>query len=179
VEDVHVLRGLAREGHRVRDDDHRQAVGGRSLITASTSAVMRGSSELVRLVEEDHLRLHRQRAIATRAAARRRRAGRAGVRLRGEADAREQGEGARAPLRARRATWIGASTTFSSTEVREEVELLEDHADAARRARQACSSGAPCAAGAWCRDLDAAAVEAFEAVQAAQEGALAAAGGAG
>ena len=131
---------LAREADLVRDDDHRHAVARELLHHGEHLADELGVERRGRLVEQHQLRLHRQRArdrhallLAARELAR------VGVELVGRA---RRASSSSRRLRARRArarrllTRIGAhGDVLERRHVREQVEVLEDHADLGALAR--------------------------------------------
>ena len=133
VEEEHAVRHVAGEGHLVRDDDHRHLLLREAADDLEDLArelrVERGG----RLVEEEHLRVERQRArdrdallLAAGELAR------VGVRLRGESHLVQQVHRVRRRLLARAAEHdaLRLGDVAQHREVREEVELLEDEPDA-------------------------------------------------
>ena len=125
---------LPREAHLVGDDDHRHALASKLAHHSSTSLRAPNRARSC-LVEEHHVRVHRERAPRSRraAAADRPRAGR-GTRLGlSERPTRAINERARSPASAwsDRAPSTGPSSRSRSPSSAGHVELLADHPDLA------------------------------------------------
>ena len=138
-DEEHAVGDVVREADLVRHQQHRAAFLGERADHAQHLADQLGVERRGRLVEQQHLGVHRQRAgdgDALLLPAREPR--RVGLGLVGEADAGELGLGARArlglALAAHRAQPL--HHVAERGHVREQVELLEHHADALAHARQ-------------------------------------------
>ena len=183
VEDVDGVGGLAGEAHGVGGDEHGEAVAGEVGEDGEDFGGHAGVEGACGFVEEDALGLHGEGAgdgdallLAAGEGAGH------GVEFVEEADAVEEGAGAGFGLLGGEFQDLdgGEGDVFEDAEVGEEVEALEDHAEIAADLAEGGGAGVGRGLGvkAEAVDGDEAGLEGIEAVQAAEEGGFAAAGGA-